>query len=179
MRVTKAFIVLLTVMCVALIPASVNAAQAGGAVQIWATPTLNGSGATVVVTGAIGDYGKVLSETAAGKPNQNGHLQHFMLKKGTFIVNSTNVDNKANSVPPTVNATTCSAYATATGTATLVSGTGAYKGISGTFTVTESFAFLGPRIKTGAKKGQCNQNQNAQAVAAWGAITGTGTVSFG
>ena len=55
---------------------------------------------------------------------------------------------------------------------TVVKGTKAYAGITGTLTVTVSFAELGPKTK----KGSCNQSNNAQPVATYGSVSATGTV---
>jgi len=61
---------------------------------------------------------------------------------------------------------------------TLLDGTGLYRGITGTLRVTITEAFILPVYATGKNKGQCNESQNAQPVAGYGSIMGTGTVSF-
>jgi hypothetical protein len=60
----------------------------------------------------------------------------------------------------------------------IVGGTGLYAGISGTAMITESFGFIGPRYKTGPKKGRCNLTGSAQPVAEMASVHGVGTVSF-
>ena len=60
----------------------------------------------------------------------------------------------------------------------MFNGTRAYAGISGTLHITETFAAVGPLFKAGAKKGECNVSNNAQPVAFWGSITGSGTIRF-
>jgi len=37
---------------------------------------------------------------------------------------------------------------------------------------------IGPRLTTGARKGQCNPSHNAKELSQYGAIIGTGTVKF-
>jgi hypothetical protein len=56
----------------------------------------------------------------------------------------------------------------------LVSGTKAYAGISGTVDVIATAAFILPLTKSG----QCDTSGNVNPTARWGAITGSGTVSF-
>lgn len=77
-----------------------------------------------------------------------------------------------------MNMGTCSGYGTVTAPVTLLKGTGLYAGISGTVQITETFAFIGPKYTTGARKGRCNQSDSAQPLAQYGAIIGIGTVTF-
>ena|ERR1700728_61550 len=154
-------------------------APAGGTINVWATPIGEGAKATIVITGAIGDYGTALTINKNGKVNPNGNYVKITLKKGTFEVNSTMLNAAANNLQPTNNSTTCSASGSATGPVTLFNGTGLYKGIAATLNVTETFAFIGPLIKSGSHKGQCNESNNAKALAQYGSIQGSGTVSFG
>jgi hypothetical protein len=53
------------------------------------------------------------------------------------------------------------------------SGTGAYKGIAGSVDLTATGALILPM-----KNGSCNTSNNANPVAGYGFITGTGSVSF-
>src|SRR5580693_6300315 len=119
--------------------AGASSMPAGGTLSIWATP---GSGAvsSIVITGAIGDYGTATSVDQNGKVDQNGNFVVIALKKGTFKVDSTALNQAANNVQPTVNTTTCSATGTGSGSVTLMDGTGLYAGISGTLNITETFA---------------------------------------
>ncbi len=54
----------------------------------------------------------------------------------------------------------------------------AYKGISGTLKLTETFAAYGPYYTTGLRKGKCNTSNNSTPTAQWGAVTGVGTVKY-
>jgi hypothetical protein len=141
-------------------------------------PNNNSATMPAVLTGAIGDYGKATSHDKSGKADPNGNYVTFALQKGSFQVNAVALNQKLQSAQPTMNPTTCSGYFSGSGATTVYGGTGAYKGVSGTVTVTVTFASIDPRYKTGAKKGQCNESQNAQPVAGYGSITGVGTVSF-
>jgi hypothetical protein len=158
--------------------ATAQAVPAGGPVRVFATPNATGGG-TIVIVGAIGDYGTTLSINKNGTANANGNYVRITLHKGTFEVNSTQLNAKANSANPVVNnTTTCSALISAAAPVTLLNGTGLYAGISGTVNITETFAFIVPRYTSGKKKGQCNEGNNFQPLGTYSAIWGTGNVSF-
>jgi hypothetical protein len=150
---------------------------AGGAVYIHATGG-NGPAGTIIITGAIGDYGKTLSIDKNGKTDSNGNYVRITLHKGTFEVNSTVLNGKTNHAQPVVNRATCSFQFTGSGPVTLFNGTGLYKGIKGKVLITISFGAVGSLYKSGPHKGQCNLSNNAPLVAQYGSITGPGTVSF-
>jgi hypothetical protein len=154
-----------------------SAAPAAGTLKIWVTPDLSGPGGTIVLTGAVGDSGKTLSVTASGKTSSSGNYEKLLLKQGTMLVNTTQFNAALNgntAAPPDYNATTCSASVVASGPATLVSGTKAYAGVTGTITLTATIAFVLPHTKSGA----CNTSNSAKPVAQWASITGTGSVTF-
>jgi hypothetical protein len=70
--------------------------------------------------------------------------------------------------------TTCSGYFPVTAPVPVVKGTKAYKGISGSVSVTLTFAVVIP-----LQKGKCNlSNSGPNPSAQYGSIAGTGTVSF-
>jgi hypothetical protein len=148
-------------------------APAGGTIQVWGTPNNNGGGA-VVLTGAIADSGKSLSVNSAGKPSKKGTYKLLALKKGSILINVTQLNAALNNANPTTfNSTTCSGAFAATEPVPVVSGTKAYAGISGTVNITVTFAIVLPLTN-----GKCNTNTNANPIAQYGAIAGTGTVSF-
>ena len=118
------------------------------------------------------------SITANGTPNQNGNFVRIALHKGGFEVNSTALNAKADKTEPSVNATTCSGALSVTDPATLLDGTRLYKGITGTVSITETFALVLPRHASGPDKGQCNEAGSAQPLASYGSLVGTGTVHF-
>jgi hypothetical protein len=151
------------------------ATPAGGTVKIWVTPSQSGPGGTIVVTGAIGDSGKTLTVTSTGKTSQGGNYEKLLLKQGTILVNSTQLNSVVSKAQPTdYNSTTCSATINATGPAAVVSGTGAYAGVTGSITLTANFAVVLPHTKSGA----CNMSNSAKPTGAWASITGSGTVAF-
>jgi hypothetical protein len=144
----------------------------GGQVRIFVVPGHVQGNGTIVITGAIGDYGKTARQ-------KNG-IGKAVLHKGTFEVNLNAMSAKLEHAKPiTANLTTCSFVFGATAPAKLFDGTGMYKGISGTVTLTETFAGYGPFYKTGAHKGKCNFSNNAAPIAQWASVTGVGNVKFG
>jgi hypothetical protein len=157
-----------------LIGANAGAAgmPAGGLVRVFVVPGNGQGNGTIVIAGAIGDYGKTSKE-------KNG-IGKAILHKGTFEVNLKAIGKKLNNAKPTIaNTTTCSFVFSATAPVTLFNGTGAYKNIKGTLMLTETFAGYGPFYKTGKHKGKCNTSNNATPIAQWGSVTGVGTVKFG
>jgi len=164
---------------IALSVQSANASpMSGGPVRVWVTPSLTGTGGSIVITGAVADYGRTLNTNKAGVPTPGGYYARLILHKGSFRVNAVAFNLKANNVQPTFDAATCSAWLSVSGPVTLFGGTGAYAKISGTINITEDAAFILPRYAAGKDKGQCNESNNAQPLATWGSITGTGTVRF-
>jgi hypothetical protein len=154
-----------------------SAAPAAGPIKIFVTPQLSGTGGTIVLTGAVGDGGKTLSVTSSGKTSATGNYERLLLKQGTMLVNATQFNaavNSSSAAPTDYNAATCSATIVTSGPATVVSGTKAYAGATGTITLTATFAFVLPRTKSGT----CNMANSAKPVAQWASITGTGNISF-
>jgi hypothetical protein len=145
----------------------------GGALRVFVVPGQAQGEGTVVLAGAIGDYGKT------HKVNSKG-IGEMVLQKGTIQVNLAAMQKKLNASKPMILDTkTCSYVFGATAPVTLFNGTGLYKGISGTVALTETFAGYGPFYKTGAHKGQCNTSNNATPIAQYGSVQGVGTVKFG
>jgi hypothetical protein len=96
---------------------------------------------TSVVSGPIGDYGSA-EEVSAGSAGASAHGSELELKltRGTFRLSIANIDTKfveGTSHEP-VFPGTCSTYLNVGGTVPIApgSGTGAYRGIAGTFAMT-------------------------------------------
>ena len=154
-----------------------------GTVHLIAYGDGAGAGETDVLTGAIGDSGSGVSVDANGTVDPSkGTEQQFMLAHGSFRVSTQALDKKINSAFNNFrpNTSTCSGIVTASGSAKIVtgSGTGAYSGISGSFTVTFVYAAIGPKNTSGKHKGQCNNSNNVQPLGSAQIVTGSGTVSF-
>jgi hypothetical protein len=139
-----------------------------GTVRIFETPGQNGTG-SVVITGAIGDYGTVVGDTSNGK-NPNDYSK-VTLKQGTFEVNQTAFYAKLSKAAFSILQSSCSSEGSATGRATVFDGTGLYAGISGTVSLTETQAWILPR----GSNGKCN-GMNPSTY--YSSITGMGSVRF-
>jgi hypothetical protein len=150
---------------------------AGGTVNVYVTPTGQGVG-TILITGAIGDYGKTASINKDGKSNPNGNYGTITLQKGSFEVNKTALITKLNNSPGITYKATCSAQFSGTATVPVFNGSGLYKGITGTVEITETVALIGPVYASGKNKGQCNESNNATPLKTYASISGSGTVSF-
>jgi hypothetical protein len=152
--------------------ATAAATPRGGVIHVYVVPGNGQGNGTILVVGAIGDYGKTHKAI--------GEIGKVLLHKGTFDVNLKAINEKINHAKPIVeSSTTCSGAFSATAPAKLFNGTGAYKGISGTIMLTETFAGYGPFYKNGPHKGQCEINSpNATPIAQWGSVTGVGTVKY-
>jgi len=161
--------------------AALGASPSSGTIKVFVTPNGSGNGGPVVITGVIGDYGGSANANASGKPQKKGGYELLLLKKGTILVNGSQFNKATNNAQPTdFNQTTCSGTVVASAPAPIVSGTKAYTGITGSLTLTATFAFVGPFYTSGSKKGQCNTSNNGpNPPGIFATITGTGTVSFG
>ncbi len=142
-----------------------QSSTSGGNIQVWITPSLTGNGGgKILITGAIADYGIT-------KGNKTGKA---VLKKGTITVNLKQFNTATNNVNPTINPSNCSTSFSASAPVPIVSGTGAYAGITGSFTLTAQFAFILPKTKSGS----CNTSNSANPLSQYGSVSGTGTVSL-
>jgi hypothetical protein len=146
----------------------------GGLVHVWST----GSGirTPILITGAIADYGTGISQDKNGKLDANGLYEKAVLKKGSFIINSSGLAPAMEKAQPIFNSTNCSASLSGTGPTTIVpgSGTGAYVGIKGTVVITLTLAFIEPKLANG----KCNQSANPPSASSYSTATGSGTLSF-
>jgi hypothetical protein len=128
--------------------ASASGTSTGGEVHAYEADTNDaGNLGTLILTGAITDNGT--DHQNAGPHGTN----LFVLSKGSFAIDITELATQLHALP--VDPNTCSADGTVTEPITIVpgSGTGAYKGISGTLVTTASEASILPRVN-----GQCDMN---------------------
>lgn len=154
-----------------------SATPKAGPEKIWLTPSSGGTTTkhpgTAMLTGSFSDYGKSVSGNSKGKPTKNGTYALLILKKGTILLDTSQLDAAFRSTAPqTFNMTSCSLSQHLSAPVTIVKGTKAYVGISGTLNLTVTAAFIRP-----TKKGSCTTT--ASPIAAWAAFTGSGTVGFG
>jgi hypothetical protein len=164
LKVAIACFVLMGGLTLASAAASAQSSSSGGSIQVWLTPSLTGNGGKILITGAIADYGVT-------KGKKSGQA---VLKKGTIKVNLKQFNAATNAVNPTINPSNCSTSFTASAPVPIVSGTGAYAGITGSFTLTAQYAFILPKTKSGS----CNTSNNANPISQYGSVSGSGTVSL-
>jgi hypothetical protein len=113
----------------------------GGAVRLTAYTDNDGPNATVVLTGAIGDFGTAVSVNSNGTPDAEHTSQwDLRLAHGSFRLAIADLDHHfvaaMRTFPP--HRASCSGTVTVSAPAAIVanSGTGAYHGIAGTFALT-------------------------------------------
>jgi hypothetical protein len=160
-----------------VLAAGASAAPTGGRIALYADAGDAGS-QKIVFVGAIGDYGTARNVDKNGKVDDNGNFVWVKLTKGAFEIDATAVNEAMKSGRPQVESkATCSATFSGTATVKFLHGTGFYKGISGTATVTVSYGGVGSRYKSGPKKGQCRDGDSNRR-AEFGFVTGHGAVSF-
>lgn len=151
-----------------------GAAMKGGAIELWITPSPSGGDGHVLVTGVVGDYGKSENATAAGKLiSHKSPYKELILKHGTILLNLTEYSQAENEAKPTMfNTSNCTSYLTVSAAAQIMSGTGAYRGITGTVALSAETAALLPKTR----KGACNESANP--LDDYLTVSGTGTVTF-
>jgi hypothetical protein len=148
------------------LPPSAQAAS-GGVVHVYESGSdVTGLGQDVF-TGAFTDYGVDHAGIA-----DNGNINKIVLSKGSFEVNVAKLDNSL--APTSNNQKTCTLVLKGEAPTTLLNGTGAYAGISGTITVTEKTALIFPKLSSG----KCNESQTAKPLAGVYWVSGEGTVSL-
>lgn len=165
--------------------ATAASASTSGTAKVFVTPnstTTPKHPGKVIFTGAIGDYGTVINATSAGKPtatkNSKSAYRLLKLKKGTILVDIATFKSKLTGAfagsSSGFNSTTCSQSVAASGSISVVSGTGAYAGITGSFVLTAHIAGITKRTKSGG----CTTKTTSAPVATYESIIGSGTVTI-
>ena len=139
---------------------------AGRVVHLYEAGTTTGNLDTAVFTGAISDYGVdhvgVLD---------HGSVNKIVLKKGSFEANIAKLNAKFHPISEDLKG--CSIVLAATAPVALSHGTGAYRGIRGSITVTVSDA-----VVFKVKGGKCAPSPTAPELANVTEVTASGRVSF-
>jgi hypothetical protein len=156
-------------------PGAAAGPGAGGPARFTDYQDNDGPTSSAVLTGSVGDYGTADSVKADGSANsdQRGELE-FRLSRGTFRLETASLDalliSAFRDFPP--DRATCSGVVTVSHQAPVVtgSGTGAYHGITGSFTVTVTIAEVDAALNCSASSAFLAQ----QVV-----MSGTGQLSFG
>jgi hypothetical protein len=153
--------------------ASASGTSRGGTVRIYEADTnLAGNQGTVVLTGAITDHG---TDCQGCDPINAGYNVLQLSPGNSFEIDVSKVGNKLGNLPVVpVDQTTCSSDGTVAGPVPIVpgSGTGVYQGITGTFDVQVSAAYVVPRASDGTCETNATQYPGIMIV------KGSGTVSY-
>jgi hypothetical protein len=164
-----AAIVLVTLGIAASAPSASAATPHAGAIDVYEVGTLSATDHSIVITGAFADSGSY------APPSSNGSIE-LHLSKGTIKVDDSRgaaAESKAyEHLAKFLNASNCGLALSYSASATLISGTGAYAGITGKVTTTTHDAGLFPMTE----KGACNTNANPVGYLDIG--MGSGSVSF-
>jgi hypothetical protein len=152
-----------------------TATKAGGTVHfIGYSQNSDGPDFTVIVTGAIGDYGSAVTVLPDGTidPGHTSELR-LALKNGSFRLNIVHLHENLENVTTHYQSTpTCSFHASATAATPVVpgSGTGLYRGISGSVNVTVTSDEVDVKPCPGG---------TSRFISQLIFVTGSGTISFG
>ena len=157
----------------ALAAAGSGSASKGGKVKVFVTNTSQTKG-KITITGAIGDYGTIVSTDKNGKVDPNGSFERAHLKQGGLVIDTTGLNKVFAHIHPQFNHANCSLSFAATGPVKIASGTGAYAGATGNAKVTVYFAGIAPKTKSG----KCNTANNAPTFGSYNSVIGSGTISF-
>ena len=162
-----------TIVAVA-VSGSAGAAGHSGTVYAYGTPGLNGPDGSIIVAGAVGDYGPTTKADRNGQVDPHGKYSLLELKNGTILLDGSALAAKiqAGSATAQVDPVSCSLHGSVSAVSPIVTGTGAYAGITGSMDVTFTIAELAARTPSGA----CDTN--ADPVDAYATISGTGVVHF-
>jgi hypothetical protein len=157
------------------LPAGPHVPTAGGRVNLSAYSDSDGPVSVVILTGAIGDYGKARRETSTGSKAQDDELD-VALKRGSFVLDIAGIENKllqAIDAGFPTDASTCSGLVTVDGAAPIVagSGTGAYSSLQGFFHLTIAIN----EVETWPS---CPKTDTAPYLAQSVFISGSGSVSL-
>jgi hypothetical protein len=120
---------------------STMAMPSPGNTHLTAYTDNDGPSSTVVLSGAVGDYGKAQSVNPDGSVNNKHDSQlNLVLSRGSFRLSIAGLDKKlvATMAHLRVDTTTCSGNASVSSPTPVIagSGTGSYRGIRGTFMLT-------------------------------------------
>jgi hypothetical protein len=155
-------------------------AVTSGATIISVNQTFTAPLGTVVVTGAIGDYGTIQGADTNGKPSKASPSPAALikLKKGTILIDATSM-NKATATSPLVQQTTCSFSTSASAVPwPILGGTGAYKNLKGSLNATINLGGITPTLTTGPNKGKCDFSNKFPPVASFFNALATGTITY-
>jgi hypothetical protein len=176
-KATVAVAALMTALSMGSLALAAAGTPAAGSVRLYLTPTSE-TKSTVVVTGAIGDFGAAVTTNKQGTIDANGSYEKVTLKQGSFEINATAFEKGIQRARPHLNNVTCTVDLSGHGGGTLFAGKGLYQEISGKLDITFVIGGVAPRFTSGPKKGQCDLRQNGPAAAFYEGISARGKVKF-
>jgi hypothetical protein len=162
----------------AMLPTSAFASTSG-VIIVNVNQTFTSAVGTVIVTGAIADYGTIQGSDVLGNPSHASPAPAALLKlkKGSIVIDNGNL-NKATSQAPFIQNTTCSFSLTATAVPwDIIKGSGAYQAIKGTLTLSANLGGITPKYKTGTNKGKCDFSNKYPPVASFFNLFATGSIT--
>jgi hypothetical protein len=164
------FVVLLTMLIGgSAASAATHAALSSGIIHVYAVGSASSATQDVVVTGAFAD---------AGTLTVTGGVSTLQLSRGSIVVNLAQgaaAENRLfNHLAKHVSATTCGMNTSYLAQAKLVSGTGAYTGISGTIQLRTAEIGVFPRTASGT----CDLSSSAQPIGFLSLAQGSGRAQF-
>jgi hypothetical protein len=144
-----------------------EASEGGGIVNVYSVGTASSQTQTVVLTGAVGD---------AGTLSVTGAHDTIILSKGTLIVDLTKgaaAENKLFAhLRAIVNPKSCSMNRSYTAPVKVLSGTGAYARMTGSFVIRTAEVGVFPRTDSGS----CDLGSSSQPVGFLSIGQGSGTM---
>jgi hypothetical protein len=155
-------------------PVGPHVPKSGGIVRITGYSDNDGPTSSVVVTGVIGDFGRAVRTDAPGSSDAEYNELDLQLTRGSFGLNIVHLESELDAAIsghfPT-NAMTCSGEIVVSSGAAIDSGsgTGAYKGLSGTLALTITEVESPPR---------CPNADTSPFLAQTVFISGSGKVSL-
>jgi hypothetical protein len=146
--------------------AATTSATPGGVIHVAAV-SYNGGVNHFVITGAFADAGHDQKLSA--------NTSKVTLSRGSFEVDTAQLNKAANNAFNKLSiAANCSFFVKVTGPVTVIGGTGAYTGMTGTLKITVTEVAVFPT----KANGQCNESNSAQPIGQLQTIAGAGTISF-
>lgn len=149
-----------------------GASGRSGTIYTYGTPGLDGPNGTVIITGAIGDYGTTTKADRNGQVDPSGKYSLAQLKNGTVLSDPSAVSAKIQAGTPNakIDPVSCSLQGSVSAPVPIIFGTGSYAGITGTLNTTFTIAELAARTSSGT----CDTN--ADPIDVYATVFSTGVV---
>jgi hypothetical protein len=153
---------------------SAGASPTGHSITLWDGAGQNGRTTTVLVTGAIVDYGTAFQANSAGHVDSKGRYTELVLTKGSILLRGSGLGPIVQPHSERRHSSTCWVSTTSDTSVSIVSGTAAYSGISGSLIVTTNSVLIFPLTN----RGQCQTGAGTSPLADWSKVTASGSVAL-